>query len=930
MVKKIEKQRRKTCSKPFSATFLVFAIVFLTSIPIIFALNWDNAKDFDGKQGKYGKIKIKDTFGLGDTISEYELTKNTFSCTDNCFAELEVVMNEKNVLVEEVSFKKRKLDMTWKDTNNVPYQVYIKSGSKWIAYELGSEVEPGTYEIRIEGDKPNGWTVDWIIETQGVSITEWATWEDVTKLEFYETGAGGYKMASGIQERMCQTFTMGAVGPSGNYESLGVSFNYTCDGCAMEISLKSLNSSGLPADLLSYNSTYTGISLAAYGIVNATLSPSVQLNEGTTYAICMNGTNAQWAVDNTTATYPGGNYIEINGSGHYNVSNDDALFVVWGSAAPAIVTVNNPTNNSIVLNYNTRFNCSATDGTNLLNLSLYIDGVLENSTFNTTAGTTELSLEYLKNLSIGDHTANCTSWDLLDRQVNSTINYFNASFFNVNSETYNASAYETDRESFKINITTNNTATFSANLIYNGNSYPGTKVGDNSVAEFTVNLDIPTAAVGTPNFYWDVTSGAQTNTSSLHTQTVSGIKFYVCNSSGIRFLNTTYYDETNSSSLNVTIPASTFSYYLGSGTVMKSLTYSNSTLGTQEEFCFFPEDKSVHTNYTFSYADTTHAYPQRTLGLTETFSNITLNKSLYLLKSTAGLYVTFQVINTAEQSVSGVFVNVTRSVGGVETLIGSGYTNDAGVITFLLNPDIEHTFIFSATGYNIYMTTMFPTQSSYTINLGSGTTAANNDYTRGISYNIAPTNISLLNDTAYDFQFNLTSDYWTVTEFGFILINSSGQSVGSNSISANGGTSSLNYNVGNTTDSIRMNYYWVIDSNYTNRTVNWYVLSSAGTDWSIRNFFTDFNIYFDVGLFGMNDFAKRIIIFIIIFTFVGIMSYKFGLVSPVGVSVLAFGLVLFFDTMGMIPSPLQNTVDYFPTILMGLIMIGVFFREVYK
>ena len=63
-----------------------------------------------------------------------------------------------------------------------------------------------------------------------------------------------------------------------------------------------------------------------------------------------------------------------------------------------------------------------------------------------------------------------------------------------------------------------------------------------------------------------------------------------------------------------------------------------------------------------------------------------------------------------------------------------------------------------------------------------------------------------------------------------------------------------------------------------------------------------------------------------IFIFAGIMSYKFGLTSPAAIFSLVFGLVLLFDvSFGLIPN-----VNGYPlaTILVGLLLIGLIFREV--
>ena len=235
------------------------------------------------------------------------------------------------------------------------------------------------------------------------------------------------------------------------------------------------------------------------------------------------------------------------------------------------------------------------------------------------------------------------------------------------------------------------------------------------------------------------------------------------------------------------------------------------------------------------------------------------------------------------------------------------------------------------TGFPDFITTLFPTETSYTITLGTGTTTiTNQDYTKGITYKINPANSTLINNTAFDFDFILSSSFWAVTDFGFVLFNSTGSTLDSDTVSTNGGTATTNFDTANNSRII-MNYFWVIDGNYTNATTSWYVLSTGGTDWSIKTFVDDFNIYLASGLFGLDEFGRAIIVFLIVFIFVGVMSFKFGITSLTGISSLIFALVAFFDVgLGMIPSPLEGAFPNFPTVVMALIVIGILFREAYR
>ena len=521
--------------------------------------------------------------------------------------------------------------------------------------------------------------------------------------------------------------------------------------------------------------------------------------------------------------------------------------------------------------------------------------------------------------------------------------YFDIGEFLERSHTYNSTTYESSMESFIINLTydSSNYTSIGGTLHYNGTTYTGTKTGSGNNVLFTKALQISTG-VGLRNFFWNIsltnTTGTYYYLSSTKTQNVSQLLFGLCNSTlTVPYINFTFKDESDSSVIqNGTIPSSTWTYWLAGPSVNKTYAFINNTGNPSYAFCASPSDRNVTVDYFIQYEDQEGSYIQRSINPAAiSFSNATTNTTLYLLLAADGIYVTFQVVNLADQPISGVTVTGTRVVGGAT--VASGTTDAAGAVTFFLDSDFQHTFFFEKTGYDNATYVVFPTQSTYTITLGTTTTPLNS-CTRGISILINPINLTLLNDTAYDFQMVLTSSYWTVTEFGFNIYNSSGSTVGNHNLSSNGGTATLNYNVGHSTDYISMNYYYKIDAtgcNLTTSTHAWAVVSAGGTEYSIKNFFDDFNDYSDdEGLFGLDDFGRGILVFLIVFVFVGVMSYSFGLVTPAGIASLLMGLVFFFDVgVDLIPaigfgpiSPVNN----FATFLMFIIFLAVMIREVWR
>ncbi len=399
----------------------------------------------------------------------------------------------------------------------------------------------------------------------------------------------------------------------------------------------------------------------------------------------------------------------------------------------------------------------------------------------------------------------------------------------------------------------------------------------------------------------------------------------------VPFVNFTFKDELTNTDMTAYVDSSTFTYWATDVTLNKTLVFSNTTaVNPSYAFCFPAGQTPVYMNTIFKYSNT--SYPQRTWTYSNTlFTNITTNKTLYLLGSTVGQYVAFQLLNAGGETISGVKVNVTKSVLGTTTLVEQGITGDDGVVTFWLDPNYVHTITASKTGYTTASYSITPTQTSYTITLGgtdSNTTTT--DYARGISYSIYPSDKYLLNQTSYDFKFILSSNYWTVSSFGFVLTNGS-NSIGTTSNTTNGGTLTLTKNTG-LNSTIQMDYYYVVNSTYYNFTVYWKVFDSSKSNYGLKTFVSHIQNYTQgSGMFGMklNDFSWALIIFVVIFIVTGIMSYTYGLTNPATITFIIFALVGLLDVgLGLIPNPIPSTtLNNFPTVFMFIIFMFFLVKE---
>lgn len=589
---------------------------------------------------------------------------------------------------------------------------------------------------------------------------------------------------------------------------------------------------------------------------------------------------------------------------------------------PPTVTLNLPLNNTITINNTPIFNCTAEDDSLIQNVTLYINGV---ANYTETNGLTNFtSMNVTVALQAGNYNWTCKASDNA-----TTIGYgwANSNFtltikdITENSVIFNATSFETAIESYWLNVTASNDLD-EVKLVYNGTSY---SMSNSSKEIWNLTRELNGLNVGNQTFNFSYHFGGTTKYGSNYQQNVSELRFNLCDSDDITtFLNISFKDETTNAVINATVSSGTFEYYLGSGVSTKNFTFTE-TYGNFSYALCGNVNRTYHVNPYLQYASSTA--PQRIWNPSLTdYSNTTTNQVLYLLGTDDGIYVTFQVVNVAEQPLSGVLVNGTKDIFGTTQLVANGLTDDSGGITFWLNPSFPHFFSFSKSGYSSFTTTITPTQNSYTINLGGDSSSFDkNDYTKGISFKTEPSEMYLTNNTYYIFRFNITSSFWEIEKFGFRLVNNTGFSLGSTSALTNGGSVFINVSSGRH-ERLKMEYFWVINSTYTNGTRGgWYIYDDTiNTQWSIKNFFTDLKTYISLRPFGLNELGVSIIFFLVIFITTGIMSYKFGLSSPTMILLIISALIAFLESnsIGIInltggDFPLGTVISIIATIVIG-------------
>lgn len=902
---------------------LIILSIILLLVSSVMSLDFDNVKSYDSSKKE---ITIKNSFGLGKEIAKIKLIYNTANCGGNkeCYAIMELKIKENTINpLSKISFKDMK-----KSSKNLDYNVYIKK-DKYILYSDKEELN-GTYLIKLNATKQLDEIIDWIPTFYGLDITEWAIWGSLQTYDDFDDGS-------------INTTLWTSSGTATPNEGAGL----------MSIDSGVNENGAIVSDIFPLWNTLENITIWSRGLVDGDASSYARLSVfGNTilnavgaggtpdisgvYDIYRNGSNFDVYKDTVFQEQitPSSSVIQIS-SKATNTAGYDAHayldYVYFTSTNETMnITLNYPVNyNKVNGLINVSFNISSNvSENNLKNMTLYIDDSLTerkdiSGKFNSTI--------FSREINVGNHNWSAYVCDDSDNCKFSSTEFFEVVPFSV-IYTYNSSTYETSYETFEVNITYNTTYSITARLNYNNTYYTTTKTGTGSNVLFTKSLDIPlvTTQSNIP-FFWNFTmingSGTYYFSTNETNQTVDNIRLVLCNStSNVSYINFTFQDESDFTAINASIPYSTFDYYLGSGNIYNTLTFINNTENLDYSFCFEPTDKNVSVDYYIQYEKT--GYPQRIsdLGVLG-FSNITTNTTLYLLATADGLYVTFQVLNSADQPINDVSVTAVRTLD--DTTAGSGTTGADGGVTFWINPNYQYNLTFNKTGYDLYSILITPTQSSYTVVLGQTTTTNITDYNRGISYSVLPVGY-LVNDTTYSFNFTISSTYWNLDSYGINLTNSSNIIFATDSdTTSTGGTVNVDVDTGSNKTFI-LEFYYIANGTLITMTKSYTIIDDSYSSWSIKNLLDDFGTYVSSGLFGLTVNGVGILAFLIIFTISGFLTYKFGLISPAAIMGFIFGLVLLFDVgLGLLTVPSDiGAVAHFPSILTAIIFIGIFFREV--
>lgn len=759
---------------PIYKKTIIIALVFLLIAPLTLASDWatwDNYKVFekqcDGSPGNngqgqavghenkcYGTIEIWDEaiFGNDKELAKHSLLENTEFCTINCQAEGYSILYEDQILFQDLFFKDTSgnlveingekilvgvetevdeevpiVELVCPNGDNSTGNCYnnIKGYKNekltkiiWSEYN-GEILQEGDYYWKVQGEKRPSQSVDFILKSAGIDLTEWAwwyswqNWNDDFELPdlnttFWEnltsasnptstvfgnasgsitTAGDGYYNASA----RIKTDGTGTTARAASWIRTVQNFNDSRD-YKINFTYEPLKKDGQfnVIEIINGSRMITGLEEEGFGIVYA-YNFDVRSKEDYFMEIFRNGTiilsNSTDIVNSTDASALNEWYVQfrvmgVAAGGSITWVTEMLLYNFTVDQIESVQLIS-PADNATQLGNDVNFTCNVAGSVG--NVTLINNGV-EVST-----NTSGVEGNYTFNESVGiSNTWTCklTSTDGAEffgenRTLTTGFTANNISFANLTSETAN--------ETFVLNITKNPSSIVDANAIlhYNGTAYLSSKqvVGNDII--FTNLIDIPLISGSVESelkdFTWDVqlidaTTSFRTNVSSS-TQNVSRLHLEICDATYTTVaLNFTAYDEGNESRIDPFTFEGTLEFWTGAGDIRRSEIISN--VSTNEvALCLSPTTETFNIEGEISYTDPSGTYVPRNYNFIEgnTISSTQQDIALYLLKSASATTFIQHVIDGVF-NVPGAVVKTFRFFPSTNTynLVESGTTDSDG------------------------------------------------------------------------------------------------------------------------------------------------------------------------------------------------------------------------------------------------------------
>lgn len=520
-----------------------------------------SAWDVDNRKGElqkgdgiseYGKIEIKDWFGLLK-LTELELKENTEMCPQKgCYAKKEITMYQDGILIDDIRFK------SIEGNNKVNYTIKYKINEVWIEYALGDEVKGNgdgmVYEVILEGKLKPFSIVDWQIKSQGFWIEEWSVWTEslsvgcVAYWNFNETS--GSNLPDIVRGKHNGTnygspnWVSGLIGNALNYSNPTNNYSKVLDHSDFDTNAFTIqtwinpHSIGGAASVIVTSVTQANLNgfylyreiggeikfifanvTQAYSITSDYSAPQntwthiVFIYSGTNLTIYLNGSLQTDFIDVTNLTVP---YAPVSNmsfgifdydlSADYDGQMDEVGF--WNRSLNSS-EITQLYNNHLGISYTsiyppivgitypmntsyisqTKLNYTVKNGTAIPIDSCWYS--TDGGTTNSLTQTAGLNWTGLSaNYGSNTWTVYCNDTDNLVGEDSLTFTITDILETNIS---FNTTSYETASEEFVVNLSYDPTRwnEISANIVYNGTSHSTTKTTSGTNPTFTSIFDIP-------------------------------------------------------------------------------------------------------------------------------------------------------------------------------------------------------------------------------------------------------------------------------------------------------------------------------------------------------------------------------------------------------------------------------------------------------
>lgn len=582
---------------------------------------------------------------------------------------------------------------------------------------------------------------------------------------------------------------------------------------------------------------------------------------------------------------------------------NNGLALTWTDEFGPEITLNAPVDQFNTTNQIVTFNTTVTDDTGVINVSLFINGVLAQTNSSGVNGT----YIFVETLNVGTNIWSIGAVDDADLPINSSNRTVNVLNFTEIGSNFNLSASETDTQTYITNISLRNGLTpTDAIFFYNGTNEGSATItniaGDNF--SFSKTIDVPLLGGNNGSFLYSFTINSIGVNTSGESQSVNTINFTECTGSvTTTFLNITFKNETtNQEDITATL-SSSFVYYLGTGEVNKTYTFANSTENINYDFCFNDSTRTLNLvpSVQFSNSESQARNWNPTL---LSLTNATTTQVLYLLPTGLGLFSQFRTQTNFGQTITDVRGLITRTLGGSTITVAIDFTDGSGLSVYFLNPDVTYTALFSKIGFLDNTFTFVPITDLRTVTMGQISTTGNgSEISLNTTYVIAPINSSLNNNTDITFSLNVTSSQAITfislnisnsTDSGLLIVNNSGQGFISGVLNTGNNTKLFGeFAIHTANESILIYKVWVIGPTFIG-------------DYSLFNQMVLFNDY------GFNDFFRILIVMLILSGIMILMSTANAdeeIKMLVAILIVwAFSIVSWLDT-GLVTASGNNTIN---------------------